>query len=427
MARARHPAPRRPAALDLRLPPLSLLDGAHGGPPPRARCSGGGRRRILPVLERAGNAGALRRPRCASRAPRRCRRGHRPGSTPRCPRCWWCTRSPATPARQARTAGGRRSWGRAGRWTRRSVRHPVLQQPGLLLRQLGPARPGLAGPMCARLTPGTRRRALLVAAGRAGRRAAGARHRRLAGRDGGPVPRRARVRERCSGCSPSATSSRVERLGGGLEPRGPAGPPPRPRAGPRTSAGASSWRGSWRCSPTVPSRRSTRASTAPPAGTRAPWALPIQSYLEYQGKKLRRRFDARRLPARSSRRWTHHDLGAPGRRALPDGPLRGVRPLRGHRHRPALHPGPGATSLADWLTAHGAEARRATVRSPHGHDAFLIEWDALDPLRPPRPREHSMSAVAGLQVRRLLARRRADGSGGAPPRGGGPAARWRWW
>ena len=36
--------------------------------------------------------------------------------------------------------------------------------------------------------------------------------------------------------------------------------------------------------------------------------------------------------------------------------------------------------LADWLTAHGAEARRATVRSPHGHDAFLIEWEALDPL-----------------------------------------------
>ena len=36
--------------------------------------------------------------------------------------------------------------------------------------------------------------------------------------------------------------------------------------------------------------------------------------------------------------------------------------------------------LADWLTARGVEARRATVRSPHGHDAFLIEWEALDPL-----------------------------------------------
>ena len=36
--------------------------------------------------------------------------------------------------------------------------------------------------------------------------------------------------------------------------------------------------------------------------------------------------------------------------------------------------------LADWLTAHGTEGRRATVRSPHGHDAFLIEWETLDPL-----------------------------------------------
>jgi homoserine O-acetyltransferase len=36
--------------------------------------------------------------------------------------------------------------------------------------------------------------------------------------------------------------------------------------------------------------------------------------------------------------------------------------------------------LADWLTARGVEARRATLRSPHGHDAFLIEWGALDPL-----------------------------------------------
>ena len=34
----------------------------------------------------------------------------------------------------------------------------------------------------------------------------------------------------------------------------------------------------------------------------------------------------------------------------------------------------------DWLTAHGAEGRRATIRSPHGHDAFLIEWETLDPL-----------------------------------------------
>ena len=66
--------------------------------------------------------------------------------------------------------------------------------------------------------------------------------------------------------------------------------------------------------------------------------------------------------------------GHPGRAAP------GVRPLRGHRHRPALHPRPGGCCWPTGSTARGAEARRATVRSPHGHDAFLIEWDALDPL-----------------------------------------------
>ncbi|HEY3588079.1 MAG TPA: alpha/beta fold hydrolase [Myxococcaceae bacterium] len=108
-----------------------------------------------------------------------------------------------------------------------------------------------------------------------------------------------------------------------------------------------------------------------------PWALPIQSYLEYQGKKLRRRFDARpyllQLDAMDA-----HDLGArpPG---TPDGPLGGFA-LCVDIDTDQLFTPAQVDLLADWLTAHGVEARRATVRSPHGHDAFLIEWDALDPL-----------------------------------------------
>jgi len=108
-----------------------------------------------------------------------------------------------------------------------------------------------------------------------------------------------------------------------------------------------------------------------------PWALPIQSYLEYQGKKLRRRFDARpyllQLDAMDA-----HDLAArpPG---TPDGPLGGFA-LCVDIDTDQLFTPAQVDLLADWLTAHGVEARRATVRSPHGHDAFLIEWDALDPL-----------------------------------------------
>jgi len=108
-----------------------------------------------------------------------------------------------------------------------------------------------------------------------------------------------------------------------------------------------------------------------------PWALPVQSYLEYQGKKLRRRFDARpyllQLEAMDS-----HDLDArpPG---TPDGPLGGFA-LCVDIDTDQLFTPAQVDLLADWLTAHGVEARRATVRSPHGHDAFLIEWDALDPL-----------------------------------------------
>lgn len=109
----------------------------------------------------------------------------------------------------------------------------------------------------------------------------------------------------------------------------------------------------------------------------APWSLPIQSYLEHQGKKLRRRFDARsyllQLDAMDS-----HDLDSrpPG---TPDGSP-GDFALCVDIDTDQLFTPAQVDLLADWLTARGVEARRATIRSPHGHDAFLIEWEALDPL-----------------------------------------------
>jgi homoserine O-acetyltransferase len=109
----------------------------------------------------------------------------------------------------------------------------------------------------------------------------------------------------------------------------------------------------------------------------APWSLPVQSYLEHQGKKLRRRFDARsyllQLDAMDS-----HDLDSRPA-GIPDGPP-GAFALCVDIDTDQLFTPAQVDLLSDWLTARGVEARRATIRSPHGHDAFLIEWEALDPL-----------------------------------------------
>ncbi len=128
----------------------------------------------------------------------------------------------------------------------------------------------------------------------------------------------------------------------------------------------------YRAEPSLDARQHRTAGRAD-----VPWALPIQSYLEHQGKKLRRRFDARPYLLQLDAMDTH-DLDAPPP-GTPAGPLEAFA-LCVDIDTDQLFTPAQVDLLADWLTAHGAEARRATVRSPHGHDAFLIEWDALDPL-----------------------------------------------
>ncbi|MGZ6141102.1 MAG: alpha/beta fold hydrolase [Myxococcaceae bacterium] len=129
----------------------------------------------------------------------------------------------------------------------------------------------------------------------------------------------------------------------------------------------------YRAEPSLDARHHRRAGRQP----EPPWALPIQSYLEHQGRKLRRRFDARPYLLQLEAMDTHDlDTPPPG---TPDGPLHGFA-LCVDIDTDQLFTSAQVDVLADWLTARGVEARRATVRSPHGHDAFLIEWDALDPL-----------------------------------------------
>jgi homoserine O-acetyltransferase/O-succinyltransferase len=101
----------------------------------------------------------------------------------------------------------------------------------------------------------------------------------------------------------------------------------------------------------------------------------VQGWLEYQGQKLRRRFDARayRLQADA---MDHHDLDA-----APEGAGRiAASSLVVDVDTDQLFTSAQVEALARRLRADGAHVERATLHSAHGHDAFLLEWDALTAL-----------------------------------------------
>jgi homoserine O-acetyltransferase len=129
----------------------------------------------------------------------------------------------------------------------------------------------------------------------------------------------------------------------------------------------------YRAEPSLDARQH-RAAGHPPE---APWRWPVQSYLEHQGRKLRRRFEARSYLLQLEA-MDHHDLDA-----HPAGVNGAPLPLQAlcvDIDTDQLFTSAQVDLLADWLTARGAEVERATLTSPFGHDAFLIEWEALGPL-----------------------------------------------
>jgi homoserine O-acetyltransferase/O-succinyltransferase len=129
----------------------------------------------------------------------------------------------------------------------------------------------------------------------------------------------------------------------------------------------------YRAEPSLDARQHRTAGRPP----EAPWSYPVQSYLEHQGRKLRRRFDGRPYLLQLGA-MDHHDLDTPPPE-IPPGSL-SLAALCVDVDTDQLFTAAQADLLADWLTARGAAVKRATVRSPFGHDAFLVEWDALEAL-----------------------------------------------
>jgi homoserine O-acetyltransferase/O-succinyltransferase len=100
----------------------------------------------------------------------------------------------------------------------------------------------------------------------------------------------------------------------------------------------------------------------------------VQGWLEHHGQKLRRRFDARAYLLQAEA-MDHHDLDAMPSDLGP-GTIH-ASSLVVNVDTDQLFTPTQVEALAARLRAGGAHVERATLCSAHGHDAFLLEWDAL--------------------------------------------------
>jgi homoserine O-acetyltransferase len=104
----------------------------------------------------------------------------------------------------------------------------------------------------------------------------------------------------------------------------------------------------------------------------------VESYLDYQGLKLVRRFDANSY-LRLNRSMDLHDVGR-GRGSARQALSRVSAPvLVASVRSDGLYPPVQQRSLHDDLQSLGAEVEWVDIDSPHGHDAFLIETATLGP------------------------------------------------
>jgi len=107
---------------------------------------------------------------------------------------------------------------------------------------------------------------------------------------------------------------------------------------------------------------------------------PVQSYLEHQGAKLRNRFAAQSYELQLAA-MDHHDLlqALPGENRSIISRVKAAT-LVVDIDTDQLFTPAQADVLAAQLRQAGAHVERATMKSIHGHDAFLIEWEALAPI-----------------------------------------------
>lgn len=119
----------------------------------------------------------------------------------------------------------------------------------------------------------------------------------------------------------------------------------------------------------------TRPSAWPAFGPR----LDIETYFLHQGDKLVRRFDANSYLYLSSAMDRYDAAEGRGSDAAAFARIRAAVLAIG-TDTDWLYPARQVRELAEGIAAAGGLARYAEMRSLHGHDAFLKEWEHLDAL-----------------------------------------------
>ncbi len=110
--------------------------------------------------------------------------------------------------------------------------------------------------------------------------------------------------------------------------------------------------------------------------------LDVETYFLHQGEKLVRRFDANSYLYLSSAMDRYDAAEGRGSDAAAFARIRAAVLAVGV-DSDWLYPARQVRALAEGISAAGGNARYMEIHSPHGHDAFLKEWEQLDALLRP--------------------------------------------
>ncbi|HEX6799300.1 MAG TPA: homoserine O-acetyltransferase [Ktedonobacterales bacterium] len=127
-----------------------------------------------------------------------------------------------------------------------------------------------------------------------------------------------------------------------------------------------------------------RPATRPPFAPGVGPTYDVETYLQYQGLKLVRRFDANSYLI-LTRAMDRYDAAEGADRGSDEAALARIqaRLLAVGISSDWLFPAEQVRALAEGVRCAGGEARYTEIASPLGHDAFLKEWDQLDAILRP--------------------------------------------